>query len=731
MLDTDVNRVSTPTPTVTPTPTPTSPAAAERPQEAVRSTVESASAPPPQGSAAASTTPVNTTAANIEQTVARPDLSQAQRDDYLSGVIDAAQTAPDQQTRDTLAQAIDQVGRDENAAPAVRESLNRLVAEREVGPEELKTLLDPDAVGNGAGTRALLTGVNDGALLNRVANDMLDDVNSRCWADQSAYAGAMASVADVANMAAANGAPASAKATAQAIADSPVLPGQPSLVDRMAQQPGGMEALTGLLDSAKANQPATDKIFNALAATQNGDAVLGFHPEAGNQELASRMDAYFAQNAERLGSSDWVDRNEVELAVRIAKADSNMAGSALADVLRNPRLNESERNLVIQELARDPDFKSAFYANDAVRSLRPEDGGALAGDQRVIADAVQTAYAAGAINRNDLMSIADANGVGNGAQRFMDVLGQSSAARMPGGAMEGLADGLWARNSGTDRANAAIAYTSSPEMMAQNLTTPQMRAEAFKAIVEFTDSKPFGSAPDSVADQWERSAIAASGRLFTAHASEITDSFTASQVGRAPQTETLAKFFGQTVFNPEASSIALDNRRDLQPAVRAAMKGVQESMFNRAEAAPAGTIDRTRAFEVLGQFAASVTGGAALALNQYTQGVEDAQKAREDTAGLIGAVVGDLVGARLPVGNTAGNIAESIAQSILDATAQNPDRPDQALAGVLNDQFSTAVDAERVKLNDNGAMAAFDGAYSKELLNLQNNLNVNLGAHAK
>lgn len=729
MLDTDVNRASTPTPSVTPTPPPVSPTVAERPQEAVRSTVESAGAPSPQGPAAASTTPVNTTAAQIERTVARPDLSRAQRDDYLSGVIDAAQFAPDQQTRDTLARAIDQAGRDPNAAPALRESLNRLVAEREVGPQELKTLLDPDAVGNGAGTRALLTGVNDGALLNRVANDLLDDVDSRCWADQSAYAGAMASVADVANMAAANGAPASAKATAQAIADSPVLPGQPSLVERMAQQSGGMEALTGLLDSARANQPATDSIFNALAATQKGDAVLGFQPDAGNQQLASRMDAYFAQNAERLGGSEWVDRNEVDMAVRMAKADG-MGGSALADVLRNPRLNESERNLVIQELARDPDFRSVFYANDTARALRP-DGGALAADQRVIADAVQTAYAAGAITRNDLMAIADVNGVGNGAQRFMEVLGQSSAARMPGGAMEGLADGLWARNTGTDRANAAIAYTSSPEMMARNLTTPQMRAEAFKAIVEFTDARPFGSAPDSVADQWERSAIAASGRLFTAYAGEITDAFTASQIGRAPQTETLARFFGQTVFNPEASSIALDNRRDLQPAVRAAMVGVQESMFRRAEAAPAGSIDRIRAFEVLGQFAASVTGGAALALTQYTQGVEDAQKAREDTAGLIGAVVGDLVGARLPVGNTAGNIAESIAQSILDATAQNPDRPDQALAGVLNDQFSTAVDAERVKLNDAGAMAAFDGAYSKELLNLQNNLNVNLGAQAK
>lgn len=45
--------------------------------------------------------------------------------------------------------------------------------------------------------------------------------------------------------------------------------------------------------------------------------------------------------------------------------------------------------------------------------------------------------------------------------------------------------------------------------------------------------------------------------------------------------------------------------------------------------------------------------------------------------------------------------------------------------------LSTAVDAERVRLNDDGAMATFDGASAKESLNLQNNLNVNLGVHAE
>lgn len=714
MLDAAVDtRVSTPTPT----PTPPAAANGSTPSDAVRSTVTTAAAP------ASEPVATSTTAASIEQAVSRPDFSQAQRDTYLGGVIDAAQTAPDQETRDTIARAVDELGRDPATAPEIRDSLSRLVADKQVGPEELHALLDPDTVGDAAGTRALLQGVNDGALLNRVANDLLDDATGKCWADPSAYAGALTSAADIANRAASFGATSAAKETAQAIADAPSVTGQSSVVEDIARQPGGAAALAGLLDSAKGNPAATDAIFKELAsASKDNPALTG--------TVAEQMNAYYAQNAERLGSTDWVDRNEVDMAVRMAKADMNMGGSALADVLQSPRLNEAERNAVIQELARDPDFKSVFYAHDSTR-YRSEDAGALAQDQRVIADAVQTAYAAGAINANDLRSIADFNGVGNGAQRFMEILGTSPEARMPGGAMERLADSLWARNQGTDRANAAMFYTSTPEMMASNLTSPAMRAEAFKAIVDFTESKPWGDAPSELTDQWERSAIAASGRLFTAHATEITDAFTASSPGKAAETETLAKFFGQTVFNPEASTIALDNRRDLQPAVRQAIQGVQLTMFDRAEAAPAESVERARAFETFGQFAASITGGAALALTKYDGEVADAQAQREATAGLIGAVVGDIVGFKTPIGNTAGNLAESIAQSILDAVAQNPDRPDQALAGVLNDQFSSAVDAERVRLGDNGAMASFDGAYSKELLNLQNNLNVNLGAHAK
>lgn len=715
MLDAADTRLATPAPQPTP---------ASRPQEAVRTTVEQAS----------TTSTTGATTATIQRTLAQRDLPAADQDRYIKGVIDAAVSAPDEATREALVQSLDDIGRGD-AAPAVRDSIARLVAAREIGPEQLSALVDPDVAGDAAGTRALLTGIRDGAVLNRVANDTLTDANAKCWADPTAHAGAMTSAADIANMAAAQGAPGSAKAVAQAIVDAPRVRDDASLLDTMTEVGGpagrdGMSALTGLLDSAKGHPAATDAVFTGLAATREGDAARGFHPGAGNEALVGRMDAYYAQAPQRLGGSGWVNRSEVDMAVRIAKADSNMGGSALADVLRNPNLNAAERNAVVQELARDPDARMAFYANDAFRT-RTDDAGALAGDQRVIADAVQSAYAAGALSSGDLSAIADMNQVGNGAQRFLEVLNQSSAARMPGGAVEGLADALWARNSGSDRAVAGMAYTSTPQMMAQNLTTPAMRAEAFKAIVDFTDAKPWGSAPDSVSSNWERSAIAASGRLFTAHATEITDAFTASRVGQAPQTETMAKFFSQTVFNPEASSIALDNRRDLQPAVRQAMTGVQQAMFSRAEAAPAGSIERTRAFEVLGQFSASISGGAAVALNEYTEGVENAQEQREAIAGLVGAAVGDLVGARLPVGNTVGNLAETITQNILDAVAQNPDRPDQALAGVLSDQFSTAVDAERVRLNDNGAMAAFDGAFAKELLNLQNNLNVNLGAHAE
>lgn len=426
-----------------------------------------------------------------------------------------------------------------------------------------------------------------------------------------------------------------------------------------------------------------------------------------------------------------IDRNQVEFALRDIRADAVLRESALADALRNPNLNEAERNEIIQTLAREDGQQIRFFGNDATR-FTDNDYAALSADQQVIADAVQNAYEDGALNADDLVRIADANGAGNGAQRFISILKQSSTARQPGGVAEVLADALWTRNGndGLDRAGAAIVYSSDPTMMSRNLDTPEKRAEAFEALVNFNEKAPYNEInAGPTGNIWEASALSAAGRLFTAHSQELIDHYTSAQPGQPGQTEVLSKFMSQTVFNPDAQGIMLDRSRDLVPAIRDALSDGARTFLERASAEGVSATDQSRAMRQFGQLTASISGGAAVALTRYDEQINATKESREQFAGLVG----DLVG-QLPLGDLAGTIAdkvtEPIANQIAEALIKNPDRPDAALAGVIYDDFSAQADRLSEKVGNPDLIQAFESGYSSELLNLQQNLNVNLGGHA-
>jgi len=74
-------------------------------------------------------------------------------------------------------------------------------------------------------------------------------------------------------------------------------------------------------------------------------------------------------------------------------------------------------------------------------------------------------------------------------------------------------------------------------------------------------------------------------------------------------------------------------------------------------------------------------------------------------------------------------VTEPIANQIAEALIKNPDRPDAALAGVIYDDFSAQADRLSEKVGNPDLIQAFESGYSSELLNLQQNLNVNLGGH--
>lgn len=430
-----------------------------------------------------------------------------------------------------------------------------------------------------------------------------------------------------------------------------------------------------------------------------------------------------AKAPQQLTGDQQIDQTKVDTAVRIIQADVPMSESQLANALRNPNLNDAEKTAIVQQLAKDDSSVIAFYANDATRADR--DPGALASDQAVIGQALQSAYESGAISADDLVRISDFNGVGNGAQRLLDTLiaGGGGAAN---GTVEALSDALWARNGndGLDRAGAALGYLSSPDLTSRNLNTPDARREAFEALVKLNGNDDNFDAGSS-GKIWQQSALSSAGRLFVNNSAELIDYYTGANGGTA-QTETLAKFFSQTVLNPNAQGLVLDHSRDLIPAIRSSLDQAAGSFLDGARNAPAGSLAQERFMEQFGRLTASVSGGAALALTRYDDQIMANKESREQFVGMVGDLVGLTKLGDVPGADKA---TDFLAGKLYDAITENPKRPDQALAGVLYDSYAGQIDSLSTQLNQSGLRTSFDSAYSAELLNLQQNLNVNLGGH--
>ena len=426
-----------------------------------------------------------------------------------------------------------------------------------------------------------------------------------------------------------------------------------------------------------------------------------------------------------------IDQSTVDTVLRDLRGDPVQHGSMLAKYLDNPGLNQAERNKIIQEVARDPELVGILYGSDASRSARGEYG-ALAADQQVIAEAVQQAWEDGAITSEDLLAIADYNGAGNGAQRFLSLLAESPATGQAGGASEALADALWERNGndGMDRAGAALFYTSDPAMMSRNLNTPEARAAAFEALVAFNEAAPYADIQAGMlAERWQDNALSAAGKLFISHGQELVDHFTSSEPGKAAETEVLAQFMSHTVFNPDAQGIVLNRTQDLVPTINDVIGNVTDGFLDAATADDVSANDASRAMTQYGQFTASISGGAAVALTRYDAAINATEASREQFAGMIGNLVG-----QLPLGDVAGTIVGHatgpVANEIAEMLIADPERPDAELAGILNDQFWSQADLAAEQAGNPELLSAYEAAYSHELLNLQGNLNVNLGGHS-
>lgn len=364
------------------------------------------------------------------------------------------------------------------------------------------------------------------------------------------------------------------------------------------------------------------------------------------------------------------DSDKVEMATRFPRGP--MASSELAGALRDKQLGDPERDAIVQGFARGQDKTILFGETNSASNIPSE-------DRATIARSITHATSTGQLTGEDLRNISDENLSGTGAQRFLSLLKSDQRASDAGGPIEKLGQALQARaadpkadpaKAALDRAGAALAFTSSPELTSRNLNTPEARKEAFAALAAFNASAPYESKPglangitgpgidpaDSKALRAD--ALGSAARLFAANAEELTNAFTKPENSVVPDSKPLQQFFGQTIFNPNAAGIPMGPHKDgLVGGVRDAVAAVDSKLAQNI-ARPADG-DRDAAALQYGAFHGALEGGTMEATNTYANKLGDVKKAREEVSSLVSPLIG-----KLPVEGLTSNLGEVTAEAV-------------------------------------------------------------------
>jgi hypothetical protein len=281
----------------------------------------------------------------IEQTLADDSLSQAQKDEYLARVIELAGNSSamctpygsiDGERSQKLIDALERIGTayTDPATPELRSdvtaAIGRAVDSGRLDAADVYGLVDPERNAISDGARELLTGIRDGAVLNRVADRLLGDAE-RLGYDINEYERgpeALTAAADIANMAADHGWTASANAIVAEIDKTMkegAVAGDMTLVQAMmatslggsygspVEGRTGLDALAGLVNSARSNDPkvaeATDSLFATLVRSGTDEAVGGLDQFGEKDESLAALGTYFNTNISRLIEDDWRKAN--------------------------------------------------------------------------------------------------------------------------------------------------------------------------------------------------------------------------------------------------------------------------------------------------------------------------------------------------------------------------------------------------------------------------------------
>lgn len=390
----------------------------------------------------------------------------------------------------------------------------------------------------------------------------------------------------------------------------------------------------------------------------------------------------------------------------------------LLAMLQGPGLGPAEKGALVAAVIRDPE-RRGFLLGEVELTVT---------EQAALARAMVSALESGVIAEADLLLLADADASGMGPSRLVQMLALDPANRTPGGAVERLGRALWDRaeaggeTADRDRAAVALAFTSSSELMARNLTTPEARLSAFIALVNHLDSD--GAVPRGLADanpgmaaRYREHLLASLGRLFVAHGSELARGLT-----RDGEDEfvVLARFFADVALAPEARTIGLDHHRQLSGAIESTLRDVTRELTAAmvGDDPPAQEL----AARQLGRLAASVDLGAAFVLDRHAAAVAEGEERVEQISGPIGDLLGALVPELGRVADAAvGAVAGELGDAIASALVGQPDRPEVA-QGILHDELIRQVAALRDRTGGVDVVSAFEASWAAAQVNIRQEL---------
>jgi len=425
-----------------------------------------------------------------------------------------------------------------------------------------------------------------------------------------------------------------------------------------------------------------------------------------------------------VSQSGAVDQDKIYQLERSINGDAQL----LAIALQSGGLNRAEQNALIRELIHSDNARNNIAFYNELQEVSPE-------HRNTIADALNQAYTSGVIGKNDLLRLADFNGLGNGAQRLVSLLDASPAASKPGGAIEGLGQALLHRanaNPGTEQATqdyygAAVAFSQGDQIYSRNQGTKADRIAMFDATVKVNEAGFSGIANQY--QSWKNEGLATASRLFIDNVELFTDTY-----GKPPaNTEVLARFFALTTFNPEAQSISLGNGQTVATGINDAIGRVSDVFVQRAETAST-QLQKERAVQALGALAASVAGGAAVALTNYSEEIRSNEDFRDEMSGLLTSALKPLtekLTKRLPelVEKLAEKGLKNVGVAVLEQFMNDPARPDTSGVRLIIDAMEAVVSQLEDTRNYDGLLVAFQAARAAETDDLGGALNVNLGGH--